>query len=244
MPHRDLFAAVDLGSNSFHLLVARREYDQLRVIDSLREMVRIAGGLDREGRLDADTRRNAIDCLSRFGQRIADIPGHHIRAVGTQTFRRLQAPQQFLAEAELALGCPIDIIPGREEARLVWLGVSEGTSHHDEARLVIDIGGGSTEIAAGLGASPTVAESLQYGCVSLTRRAFGDGAITRAQWQRRCEEVAGELQSLQHDIQATGWRQAIGSSGTLRAVQRIVAEQHNDLLRSFTLDEVIALRDR
>ena len=242
MPHRDLYAAVDLGSNSFHLLVARREYDQLRVIDSLREMVRIGGGLDQHGQLDADTRGRAIECLSRFGQRLAGIPNHQIRAVGTQTFRRLRHPQQFLVVAETALGCPIDIIPGREEARLVWLGVSQGTGHQGEARLVIDIGGGSTEVAAGNALSPTVVESLQYGCVSVTRRAFSDGRINKSRWRRMRDEIAGELEALKSDIRASGWQQAIGSSGTMRAVQRMAALRGDGILRAFTLDDVKALR--
>ena len=242
MPHRDLYAAVDLGSNSFHLLVARREYDQLRVIDSLREMVRIGGGLDKNGQLDADTRSRAMECLSRFGQRLAGIPNHQIRAVGTQTFRRMRHPQQFLVVAETALGCPIDIIPGREEARLVWLGVSQGTGHQGEARLVIDIGGGSTEVAAGHGSSPVVVESLQYGCVSVTQRAFKDGQISKSHWRRMRDEIAGELEALKSDIRASDWQQAVGSSGTMRAVQRMVALRGDGLLRAFTLEDVKALR--
>ena len=160
MPHRHLYAAVDLGSNSFHMLVARRENGELRVIDRIREMVRIAGGLDANGRLDEATRSRALECLARFGQRLAEIPGHQVRAVGTQTFRRLKNPQHFLVVAETALGCPIDIISGREEARVVWLGVSEGTSFAESPRMVIDIGGGS------------------MGCYAYLTRAQSHGAKT------------------------------------------------------------------
>lgn len=223
MPDRNLYAAVDLGSNSFHMLVARRENGEMRVIDRIREMVRIAGGLDAGGRLDDATRARALECLARFGQRLAHIPDHQVRAVGTQTFRRLKNPQHFLVVAETALGCPIDIISGREEARVVWLGVNEGTAFADRAHMMIDIGGGSTEIAAGHEADPAFAESIQFGCVSVTRKAFGKGKITRRRWQRASAEIETELQAIAGPLARTGWKHAIGSSGTIRAVQSIIA---------------------
>jgi len=229
MPHRNLYAAVDLGSNSFHMLVARRENGELRVIDRIREMVRIAGGLDANGRLDEATRSRALECLARFGQRLAEIPAQQVRAVGTQTFRRLRHPQHFLVVAETALGCPIDIISGREEARVVWLGVSEGTSFIDSPRMIIDIGGGSTEIAAGNTPEPEFTESIQFGCVSVTRKAFGKGAITARRWQRAADEIETELQAIAPQLARTGWRHAIGSSGTIRAVQSIVAARQETL---------------
>ncbi|MDT8408652.1 MAG: Ppx/GppA phosphatase family protein [Wenzhouxiangellaceae bacterium] len=225
MPHRNLYAAVDLGSNSFHMLVARREHGELRIIDQIREMVRIAGGLDARGHLQAETRQRAQACLGRFGQRLAEIPNSQIRAVGTQTFRRMHKPQQFLLLAESALGCPIDIISGREEARLVWLGVNQGTAFNEIRRVVIDIGGGSTEIVAGTDLDPELTESIQFGCVSVTRAAFGKGRITRRRWKRLSDEIATELQALSPQIQASRWQHAIGSSGTIRAVQKIIAEQ-------------------
>lgn len=229
MPQRNLYAAVDLGSNSFHMLVARRENGELRVIDRIREMIRIAGGLDASGRLDEATRSRALECLARFGQRLAEIPGHQVRAVGTQTFRRLKNPQHFLVVAETALGCPIDIISGREEARVVWLGVSEGTSFADRPRMVIDIGGGSTEIAAGKAPEPEFTESIQFGCVGVTRKAFGKGRITARRWQRAADEIGTELQAIAPQLASTGWRHAIGSSGTIRAVQGIVAARQSTL---------------
>ncbi|GAB4179273.1 MAG: exopolyphosphatase [Wenzhouxiangellaceae bacterium] len=223
MPHRNLYAAVDLGSNSFHLLIARLEQGQLRVIDRLREMVRLGGGLDARGRLDPATRDRALQCLARFGQRLAGVPPGHVRAVGTQTFRRLSHPQAFLIVAETALGFPIDVISGREEARLIWLGVTGATGQRDETRLVIDIGGGSTEIAAGSAREPTLTESLQYGCVSVTRAAFGSGRITAKRWRRAQSGIAAELQALREPLERLQWRRAIGSSGTIRAVQSMIA---------------------
>ncbi|MFU8876888.1 MAG: exopolyphosphatase [Wenzhouxiangellaceae bacterium] len=222
MPHRNLYAAVDLGSNSFHMLVARREHDELRVIDRIREMVRIAGGLDARGNLDAATRDRALACLSRFGQRIAGIPVHQVRAVGTQTFRRMRHPESFLIVAETALGSAIDIISGREEARLVWQGVSQGTALKDHARLVIDIGGGSTEFAAGRADEPESVESIQFGCVGVTRKAFGKGRITTRRWQRAADEISTELLALRPMLDRTGWQRAIGSSGTMRSVLQVL----------------------
>lgn len=244
MTERDLYAAVDLGSNSFHMVVARREHGELRVIDRIREMVRIAGGLDAVGRLDRDTHDRAVACLARFGQRLAGIPNAHIRAVGTQTFRRLQSPRPFLVVAETALGCPIDIISGREEARLVWLGARLGAATEEPARVVIDIGGGSTEIVAGREHDPALAESLQYGCVSVTRRAFPDGRITQRAWIRMREEIAEELLAVRADLRAIGWRRAIGTSGTIRALQAICAARDGETPRAITPEDLTDLRDR
>jgi len=242
MPHRNLYAAVDLGSNSFHMLVARREHGELRVIDRIREMVRLGGGLDARGRLDDDTRDRALGCLAQFGQRLANIPPQQLRAVGTQTFRRMRDADGFLIVAETALGCPIDVISGREEARLVWLGVNEGTSFTNEARLVIDIGGGSTELAAGRAIDPALTESIQFGCVSVTRRAFGKGRITAKRWRRAADEIASELQALAPELAAIEWRTAIGSSGTIRAVQSIIAGESNTLPRPIRLADVDRLK--
>lgn len=217
----DTYAAIDLGSNSFHLLVARREYGELRVIDRIREVVCLGGGLDREGKLDQDTQRRALACLARFGQRLHGIPGDNMRAVGTHTFRRLKNANAFLLVAETALSCSIDIIGGREEARLIYLGVSQGVSGHQERRLVIDIGGGSTEIVVGEGLEPIEMESVQHGCVSLTRRFFADGRLTEKRWSRALDCVLADLQELRTRYLAAGWQTVIGASGTVLAVAGI-----------------------
>ncbi|MDX1624933.1 MAG: Ppx/GppA phosphatase family protein [Wenzhouxiangellaceae bacterium] len=241
MSNRDLFAAVDLGSNSFHMLVARREHGELRFIDRIREPVRIGGGLDDAGRLDSDTEERALDCLARFGQRLAEIPSRQVRAVGTQTLRRMRRAERFLARAEAALGGPIDVVPGREEARLVWVGVTQGTGFRDTPRVVIDIGGGSTEIAAGNRLEPALAESTQFGCVATTRQAFPDGRITAKRWKRAREEISGELQAIVEALRATGWQQAIGASGTVRAVQGILAARADNLPAPIARDALDAL---
>ena len=136
----ETYAAVDLGSNSFHMLVARREHGELRVLDRIKEMVRLGGGLNEEGDLDANVQQRALACLSRFGQRLRGIPAKNLRAVGTQTFRQLKHADQFLLAAEQELGCQIDIIAGREEARLIYLGVTQWVAGLQKKQLVMDIG--------------------------------------------------------------------------------------------------------
>lgn len=221
----ETFAAVDLGSNSFHLVVARREHGELRFIDRIKEMVRLAGGLDRGGYLDLETQERALDCLARFGQRLRGIPDANIRAVGTQSLRRMRNANAFLMIAETALGCPVDIIGGREEARLVYLGVSQGVAGVDERRLVIDIGGGSTELVIGEGLQPLEMESLQFGCVSTTQWYFGNGKISRRKFAKAQRAVMAELQELQVRYRQRGWASAIGSSGTIRAAAAICANK-------------------
>ncbi|NDY96727.1 Ppx/GppA phosphatase family protein [Wenzhouxiangella limi] len=242
MPERQVFAAVDLGSNSFHMLVARAEHNELRVIDRIKEMVRLGGGLDEQGNLDRATREAAVLCLARFGQRLAGIPAANMRAVGTQTFRRLRHPAGFLVVAETALGCPIDIVSGREEARLVYTGVSQGMPAAAARRLVIDIGGGSTELVAGEAVDPELAESLAFGCVATTREAFPDGRITPGRWRRAKRRIMGALRPYTARFRAYGWDQAVGSSGTMRAVDSMIRKRHPDRPAGFCRDDLIELR--
>lgn len=220
-PEADTYAAVDLGSNSFHMLVARREHGELRVLDQIKEMVRLGGGLDENGNLDLDVQQKALDCLSRFGQRLRGIPANNIRAVGTQTFRRLKHADVFLLKAEQELECPIDIIAGREEARLIYLGVTQWIVGEKQKQLVIDIGGGSTELIIGEGFFPVERESLQFGCVSVTNRFFADGKITENRLKKAQQAVAAELQEIQSTYRKLGWHRAVGSSGTIRSAVSI-----------------------
>jgi exopolyphosphatase/guanosine-5'-triphosphate,3'-diphosphate pyrophosphatase len=244
MAEREVFAAIDLGSNSFHMLVARAEHEELRVIDRIKEMVRLGGGLDEDGNLERETRENAMLCLARFGQRLADIPASNIRAVGTQTFRRLRHPAAFLVIAETALGCPIDIVSGREEARLVYTGVSQGMPLAGRKRLVIDIGGGSTELVAGESTDPVLAESLSVGCVATTRKTFPDGRITPQRWRRGKRRILSALRPYAGQFLDYGWEQTVGSSGTMRAVESMVRRMYPDRPPGFNRDDLIELRSR
>jgi len=239
----DTYAAVDLGSNSFHLLVARRDHGELRVLDRIKDMVRLGGGLDADGRLDPAVQDRAFASLARFGQRLRGIPQDNLRAVGTQTFRRMKNANAFLMIAETALGCSIDIIAGREEARLIYLGVIQGVAGHEDRRLVIDIGGGSTELVIGQGSEPLEMESLQYGCVSLTRRFFGDGRLSRKRWNKALSSVLADMQELRLRYLRAGWDTAIGSSGTIRAVETI-CQRLGWVERDITADALQMLADR
>jgi exopolyphosphatase / guanosine-5'-triphosphate,3'-diphosphate pyrophosphatase len=145
----EVLAAVDLGSNSFHLVVARYTHGQLVVIDRLREMVRLGGGVGEDGRIDRDTAERALACLDRFGQRLREMHARDVRVVGTNALRIARRKQAFLERARDALGHPIEIISGLEEARLIYSGVAHTTPARAGRRLVIDIGGGSTELIIG-----------------------------------------------------------------------------------------------
>ena len=204
----DLLAAVDLGSNSFHMVVARYVLGQIRVVDRLRETVRLAEGLDGRGGLRPAVRDRAFETLARFGQRLREVPPDRVRAVATQTVRQLSAPQTFLVPAETALGHAIEVIAGREEARLVYQGVAHAQPPRPgQRRLVIDIGGGSTECIIGAGMLALERESLQVGCVSSTRRFFPDGRLTRRRWDEALVEVGAEFQQFASLYRALGWQE-------------------------------------
>ncbi len=223
-PIRDgeLLAAVDLGSNSFHLVVARYEHGELRVIDRLRDSVRLAAGLRPDGSLDESRRERALACLAKFGQRLRVLPHERVRAVATNTVRQLSTPSLFLGPAEQALGHPIEVVSGREEARLIYLGVAHGVPDSPQRRLVIDIGGGSTEFIIGQHFEALEKESLQVGCVASTLRFFGDGKLSPKRWKQAQTEIAVELQQFAADYRSHGWGEAIGASGTIRAIGGVV----------------------
>ncbi|HEY0662382.1 MAG TPA: exopolyphosphatase [Lysobacter sp.] len=220
----DLLAAVDLGSNSFHMVVARYVLGQLRTVDRLRETVRLAEGLDGRGGLVPEVRQRALECLARFGQRVRDIPPQRVRAIATNTARRLSQPQSFLLPAETALGHAIEVVSGREEARLIYLGVAHAQpSKPGELRLVIDIGGGSTECIIGSGFEAIERESLQLGCIASTRRFFGNGKLSKKRWREALTEVTAEFQQFAGTYRSLGWEEVLGSSGTNKAIGEICA---------------------
>ncbi len=219
----NLVAAVDLGSNSFHLIVARLIDGDLQVIDRIKEMVRLGEGLTDDKMLEPQVAERALACLDRFGQRLRAMPIGSVRAVGTNTLRQIRPEAGFLERAEQALGHSIDVIGGREEARLIYLGVAHGLAAGDELRLVVDIGGGSTELIVGRRFSPRLRESLHMGCVSLTRRYFPDGRITSKTMERAELGGALEVRPIRELFRRTGWDKAVGSSGTIKAIAAAVA---------------------
>jgi exopolyphosphatase / guanosine-5'-triphosphate,3'-diphosphate pyrophosphatase len=214
----ELIAAVDLGSNSFRLQVGRVLDDQVYPLDAIKESVRLASGLTADKLLDQAARTRALEALSRFGERLRGFAPEAVRAVATNTLRVAKNAIDFLPEAERALGFPIEIIAGREEARLIYLGAVHSLPAAQHKRLVVDIGGGSTEFIIGRRVEPQLLESLFMGCVGYTLRYFPDGKIDRKRLREAQTAAAKEIQSIAHDYRKHGWREAVGSSGTARAI--------------------------
>lgn len=218
----DTLAAVDLGSNSFHMIIARVAAGQLHTLDRLREMVQLGTGLDKKNQLSEAVQQRAIECLQRFGQRLRGMPTGSVRAVGTNTLRQAQNSKEFLNAAQKALGHPIEIIGGGEEARLIYLGVAHNLADDSGRRLVIDIGGGSTEFIIGERFEPLHMESLEMGCVSSSLRHFPNGIISRATMRRAEIAAQQELQSLAAHYRTIGWKTCIGASGTINTILDVV----------------------
>ncbi|HEX6736261.1 MAG TPA: exopolyphosphatase [Azonexus sp.] len=215
-------AAVDLGSNSFRLQVGRVVDDQIYVLDSLKEPVRLASGLTADKRLDPAAQARALNALRLFGERLGGLDKGAVRAVATNTLRVAKNAGEFLPLAEEALGFPIEVIAGREEARLIYIGASHSLPLANHRRLVVDIGGGSTEFIVGKQHDPQLMESLYMGCVSYTLRFFPDRRIDRKRLREAQVAAAKEIELIAHDYQRLGWKEAVGSSGTARAIADIL----------------------
>ncbi len=219
-------AAIDLGSNSFHMIVARlEETGTLSIIDRLRENVRLGGGLDDNDIINQSTQNRALDCLEMFAQRIRSLPHSAVRIAGTNTLRIANNSHAFVEKAEEILNHPIEIIEGREEARLIYLGVAHGLATKKGKRLVVDIGGGSTEFIIGRGMKPIRRESLYTGCVSSSRRFFESGHITEKAMKAAEIDATLTLFPYAADFQPGEWHEAIGCSGTIKAIADIVHQQ-------------------
>ena len=231
--------ALDLGSNSFHMVVARVVDGQLTIIDRMRERVALASGLDERNNLTSEAIERGVDCLRRFGERLP--AGVRVRAVGTNTLRKARNAREFLRKATAALGHPVEVIPGREEARLIYLGVVQSQGGVDERRLVIDIGGGSTECIIGEGFDARLTESLHVGCVSHTTRFFADGRLRRESFREATTAARVELETIEQAFRRTGWVTAIGSSGTILSIDAIL--RANGWGDGITRDGLRALRD-
>lgn len=221
----ETIAAVDLGSNSFHMIVAKTVDAHFKVVDRMRETIRLAAGLDQNNWLTPPAMERALRCLERFGERVRHFAQGSVRVVGTNTLRKARNAPQFQQLAEAALGHPIDVISGHEEARLIYLGVSHGLEDEFDLRLVIDIGGGSTELILGRRFEPLYMESLHMGCVSMSDSFFGEGVIDAK--RMRAAEIAArqELEPVEETIRRAGWQSAIGASGTNLAIRDIVMAQ-------------------
>jgi exopolyphosphatase/guanosine-5'-triphosphate,3'-diphosphate pyrophosphatase len=218
------FAAIDLGSNSFHMVVAREEQHALTVIDRERDMVRLAAGLDERNLLTPAACERAIGCLARFGERLRGLKPDNVRVVGTNALRKAKNSRQFIARAEQALGFSIEIISGVEEARLVYIGATQSLQGDRGRRLVIDIGGGSTELIVADRNEPVFLESLHMGCVSSSEKFFPDGRIDRKRMKRAILNAHLELEPHVATLKGLAAEDVIGTSGTARAIDTVLRE--------------------
>ncbi len=221
-----VIAAIDLGSNSFHMVVAQKLNGQLKIIDRLREMVQLSAGLKKSQKLDKEAMARALACLSRFGQRLSDMHADSVRAIGTNALRVAKNPQSFLRQAQAALGHPVEIISGIEEARLVYQGTVYAISRPQEKRIVVDIGGGSTEIIIGKGEKPVHMESLFMGCVSLSEQYFDHEKITDKAFTQAIMAARQQLRPIANKFRRIGWDIEIGTSGTIKSIAEII--EHNN----------------
>lgn len=221
----ETYAAVDLGSNSFHMIVANITDNRIQLVDKIKEPVRLAGGLDESLNLTQDAMDRALACLERFGQRLKTIPRVNVRAVGTNTLRQARNGTKFMFMAKRALGHSIEIISGREEARLIFLGVAHSIYNENDKRLVVDIGGGSTEVVIGKGYQAHYTESLYMGCVSMSHEFFVNGEINTKKMRKAILAARQELETVEAIYKKVGWDSAIGSSGTIIRIEEVIREK-------------------
>lgn len=215
--------AVDLGSNTFHLAIARVAGEQLYPLDAMKETVRLGSGLTEEKQLDAAAQDRALAALRRFAERLAGMPREAVRVVGTNALRVAKNAGPFLRRAEDVLGFPIEVVPGREEARLIYLGVVHSLPMSAHNRLVVDIGGGSTECIVGYKLRPKTVESLYMGCVSYTQRFFPEGRIEKKAFRQAQFAAREQVQAIAARFEKAGWKEAVGSSGTARSIAEVLA---------------------
>ncbi|PJI48180.1 MAG: exopolyphosphatase [Pseudomonas sp.] len=223
MPHTPaktfpMIAAIDLGSNSFHMVLAKADHGEIRILERLGEKVQLAAGIGEDRMLTQEAMQRGYDCLKQFAQFINGMPPGSVRVVGTNALREARNRAEFIREADRILGHPVEVISGREEARLIYLGVSHTLPDNPGKRLVVDIGGGSTEFIIGQQFESQLRESLQMGCVSFTQRYFKDGKITPARYAQAYTSARLELMSIENSLRRLGWDEAVGASGTIRAI--------------------------
>ncbi len=244
MLSKNTIAAIDLGSNSFHMVVAEENQGQLVILDRIREMVRLAEDLDHNVQLNPEAEQRALDCLSRFGQRIRSLDSHCVSTVGTNTLRQIKNSDEFIFQAEQALGFPIEIISGIEEARLIYQGVAHTLEQDQQSKLIIDIGGGSTELIIGEGFSPQLLHSVEMGCVMMTHRFFEDGKIKSKRLQAARIFVLQRMKAIHYTYTRLGWESVIGSSGSIKSIASVIQAmklQKKDGIERESLAKLIAI---
>ena len=216
----ELLAAIDMGSNSFHLAIARVDHGEVKKVASMSEKVQLAAGLDENKNLTEAAQQRGLACLSRFVGRLCSVQPNRLRIVATNALRQAKNGHEFIQKAAEILPKHIEIIAGREEARLIYLGVSH-TMVNSGRRLVIDIGGGSTELIIGEEFEPIHTESLQMGCVAFTKAFFVDGEINQKSFDKAVVAARKELSGIANTYKEAGWDTVVGSSGTIKACRQI-----------------------
>ncbi len=222
-----LYAAIDLGSNSFHMLVVRHINGSVQTMAKIKRKVRLAAGLDENNDLSLEAMQRGWDCLSLFAERLQDIPAQNIRIVGTATLRTANNVEQFLNKANEILGHPIEVISGEEEAATIYKGVAH-TSGGSGRRLVVDIGGASTELIIGEGFDTKALTSLKMGCVTWLERHFKDRQLSDTNFNNAIDAAKATLAPILEQYRTLGWNVCVGASGTVQALQEIMLAQGMD----------------
>lgn len=236
-----LYAAIDLGSNSFHMLVVREVAGSIQTLTRIKRKVRLAAGLSHENILSQEAMERGWQCLRLFSERLQDIPPAQIRVVATATLRLAVNASEFIAKAQQILGCPIQVISGEEEARLIYQGVAHTTGGSDR-RLVVDIGGASTELVTGTGAQATSLFSLSMGCVTWLERFFTDRNLGQENFDAAENAARDVLRPVADELRRHGWQVCVGASGTVQALQEIMMAQGMD--ERITLGKLQQLKQR
>lgn len=238
-----VMAAIDMGSNSFHMVLARLEGGEVRPVQKLAEKVMLAAGLDAKNQLSDEAMERGIACLRRFAQMADNVDPHWIRCIGTNTLRRARNAEKFLTHVREILNCPVEVVAGREEARLIYLGVSHSLPDTPGRRLVFDIGGGSTEFIVGERFDALMTESLHIGCVDYRERFFPKGGIGAKLFDKAVTSARREITSIDAACKKLGWESVVGSSGTVRAVEA-AAQASGYCTSGVTLEAMYKLRER
>ncbi|WP_163281800.1 guanosine-5'-triphosphate,3'-diphosphate diphosphatase [Enterobacter cloacae] len=236
-----LYAAIDLGSNSFHMLVVREVAGSIQTLTRIKRKVRLAAGLSSDNYLSAEAMERGWQCLRLFAERLQDIPHSQITVVATATLRLAVNAVDFIAKAQEILGCPVQVISGEEEARLIYQGVAH-TTGGDDRRLVVDIGGASTELVTGTGAQATSLFSLSMGCVTWLERYFADRNLGKENFDEAENAAREVLRPVMDELRYHGWKVCVGASGTVQALQEIMMAQGMD--ERITLTKLQQLKQR
>ncbi|QRN41787.1 MAG: exopolyphosphatase [Neisseriaceae bacterium] len=239
----DFIATGDLGSNSFRLTISKNMDGQYQTVDSIKDMIHFAAGLDKNNFLDDVSQKKALQCLQKFGERLRGFEEKQVRVVATNTFRVAKNINSFMSQAQQALGFPIEIISGHEEARLIYTGVLHITPFNNKKALIVDIGGGSTEFIVGNDLQPEITESLNIGCVTYSKNFFDTDNITAKHFNNAIKSARSEIQKIVKKIKESRWNLSIGSSGTAKTISGLYRLNYPNK-EAFDYDFLIYLKNQ